>query len=1000
MSLFHASLKTHASRLFIAASLVLVGPRSAQGTTVNYTSYSVSTLAGSAGSPGNVNGTGLNAQFDSPYAIAADPSGNVYVAESGNHDVRKITAAGVVTTVSGLTGNFRGIAIDSTGINLYLTDYTAGTVIKYVIASGVATTLTLTGGTLNNPYGLAVDSSGNLYVADAGNYVIRKISPSGSVSTLAGSIGSSGGNDGTATAAQFSYPTSVAVDGTGTVFVADWGGNTIRKVTASGVVTTLGGLFGLPDAVDGAAVGSQFSHPWGIAIDGSGNLFVTDNGSYIIRKISSSLIVSTLAGKFSSPGQTDGSADTARFYDPRGIAVNSSGALFITDTQNQTIRKAVATSVSIGTQPTSQTVNSGSTATLTVSATGTGPFTYQWQKVYSGSLTNGTLSDGTVIAGATASTLTLSNVQTAEAGNYFVTVTNGSGSVQSSTVTLTVNASASLPVITTHPASQTVTAGANVSLSVVATGSGLTYQWQFNGVAISGQTSSILTLSSITTAQAGSYAVAVTNSAGSATSNTATLTVNPSGSQPAITTQPTSQTVNTGSTATFTVAATGSGLGYQWQFNGSAISGATNSTLTLTGVTAAQAGSYTVVVSNGIGSATSNGAVLAVQSTGAPLISSQPQAQTIASGSTVVLAVTTSGTVTITSANADGPRPAATGAASSYQWYRNGVAVSGATSATLVVSNATSSNAGGYRCLVSNSSGSTLSSEAVVSIISTSNPGRLINLSVNAKVNPSIGIPDLIMGFVTGGSGTTGSQTLMIRAGGPALVPYGVSGVLPDPELTVFNGSTSIASNAGWETPSSNVALVNAAQANTGAGLVYANTSSLDSAVVLSLGASPGYTVQVDGKAGDSGQTLAEVYDDTPANTYFLTTPRLVNLSCRITVPANGSLTDGFYIGGATSKTVLIRAIGPGLAAYGVSGAMSDPVLTVNAGSTVIATNSGWGSDPQLTAAMTAVSAQPNPPAIGDSVVLVTLAPGSYTAVATSAGGSAGNVLLDIYEVP
>jgi len=193
---------------------------------------------------------------------------------------------------------------------------------------------------------------------------------------------------------------------------------------------------------------------------------------------------------------------------------------------------------------------------------------------------------------------------------------------------------------------------------------------------------------------------------------------------------------------------------------------------------------------------------------------------------------------------------------------------------------------------------------------------------------------------------------------------------------------------------------VNAAQANSGAGLVYTNPSSLDSAVVLSLGASPGYTVHVDGKSGDSGTTLAEVYDNTPAGTYTLATPRLVNLSCRITIPASGSLTDGFTVNGTTSRTVLIRAIGPGLTAYGVGNALADPVLTVYSGSSAIATNTGWGSDSQLSTLMTTVGALPNPPQAKDCVVVLTLAPGSYTAVATSASNSAGNVLVDIYEVP
>jgi len=456
---------------------------------------------------------------------------------------------------------------------------------------------------------------------------------------------------------------------------------------------------------------------------------------------------------------------------------------------------------------------------------------------------------------------------------------------------------------------------------------------------------------------------------------------------------------------TFTLVATGaSPISYQWYFNGTAISGATSSSYSIASAQLSNSGSYSVVATNAVSTVTSSGGILSVTApSGGPVVTAQPLSQTVATGGTVVFSVTPSGVIQTSSDPSGGLRAqsleALAGSATTYQWYFNGNVIAGATNSILVIK-ATTATAGSYSCLIKNSTGSIVSNAATLTVSSTSNPGRLVNLSVNAKLNPAVGTPELIMGFVTGGSGTSGSQSLMIRAAGPTLSSYGVTGVLPDPELTAYNGSTSIANNAGWGTPSSNVALVNAAQANTFAGLVYTNTASLDSAVVLSLAPNPGYTVHVDGKSGDSGQTLAEVYDNTPLGTYALTTPRLVNLSCRITVPANGSLTDGFYIGGTTSKTLLIRAIGPGLTQYGVSGAMQDPQITLYSSSTAIATNAGWGGYAQLTAAMTAVYATPNPPATGDSVILVTLPPGSYTAVATSVSGVAGNVLLDIYEVP
>jgi hypothetical protein len=320
----------------------------------------------------------------------------------------------------------------------------------------------------------------------------------------------------------------------------------------------------------------------------------------------------------------------------------------------------------------------------------------------------------------------------------------------------------------------------------------------------------------------------------------------------------------------------------------------------------------------------------------------------------------------------------------------------------LVVSGATAANAGSYTCVAANSIGSATSAAATLAIDTSAadiaNPGRLINLSVNTVVGS--GTQAMTVGFTSGGAGTSGSQTLLIRASGPALAAYGVTGVLPDPVLTLYNATGGVVtSNSGWASTPANEAAVLAADLKTGA-FSLTNPSSLDSAVVETL-AESGYTVQVSGKSGDSGRTIAEVYDDTPTGSYALTAPRLVNLSCRILVNAGSSLTTGFTIGGATAKSVLVRASGPALSAFGVSGVMPDPQLQLFTGSTQIASNAGWGGDPQLTAAMTEVYAFPYTNASSaDSALFVTLAPGQYTAVASSVGGNAGITLVEVYEVP
>ncbi|MBP9900792.1 MAG: immunoglobulin domain-containing protein [Verrucomicrobia bacterium] len=258
---------------------------------------------------------------------------------------------------------------------------------------------------------------------------------------------------------------------------------------------------------------------------------------------------------------------------------------------------------SITTQPASQTVTAGANVSFTVAASGTAPLSYQWRL------------NGGNIGGATSATLTLTSVTTGQTGSYSCVVSNGAGSATSSAAVLTVNAAAVVPSITTQPASQTVTAGANVSFTVAASGTApLSYQWRLNGGNIGGATSATLTLTSVTTGQTGSYSCVVSNGAGSATSSAAVLTVNAAAVVPSITTQPASQTVTAGANVSFTVAASGTApLSYQWRLNGGNIGGAASATLTLTSVTTNHAGAYTCVVTNIAGSVTSSGAILTVQ---------------------------------------------------------------------------------------------------------------------------------------------------------------------------------------------------------------------------------------------------------------------------------------------------------------------------------------------------------------------------------------------------
>lgn len=256
---------------------------------------------------------------------------------------------------------------------------------------------------------------------------------------------------------------------------------------------------------------------------------------------------------------------------------------------------------SIVAQPSAISVNPGQSGTLSVVAAGTAPLTYQWKK------------DGAAISGATSASYTIASAATTDAGNYTVTITNAYGNVTSSAAALTVTSSPIPATITTQPASVTVSAGQNATFTVAAYGSApVAYQWNKNGTAISGATSSTLTLSNVAATDAGSYTVKVSNSAGSVTSSAATLAVN---TKPTFTTQPASVSTTAGQTVTFTAAASGSPTPtIQWQLNGVNIAGATSSTLTINNVSLSNVGVYTARATNSVGATTSSGALLSIPS--------------------------------------------------------------------------------------------------------------------------------------------------------------------------------------------------------------------------------------------------------------------------------------------------------------------------------------------------------------------------------------------------
>jgi sugar lactone lactonase YvrE len=340
----------------------------------NYaTPYAFTTIAGTNGVPGSLNGTNNGALLYWPEGVAVDSQGNLYVSDNFENTIRKITPVGtnwVVTTIAGTAGTAgpndgsnaaarfnepTGIALDPSG-NLYVADYN-NNAIRKITPSGpnwVVSTITIanagTPGFINfkGPSGVAVDAQGNLYIADTQNNTIREAVPQGTnwvVTTIAGTAGGYGGSaDGTNGAAQFDQPSAIALDSAGNLYVADTDNFTIRKLTPVGtnwVVTTIAGQAGNYGSADGLNTAAQFFYSSGIAVDGSGNVFVADTDNYTVRMISpvgTNWMVSTIAGQPGNYGSTDGTGANALFSSPYGIAVDAGDNVYVGDPANYTLR--------------------------------------------------------------------------------------------------------------------------------------------------------------------------------------------------------------------------------------------------------------------------------------------------------------------------------------------------------------------------------------------------------------------------------------------------------------------------------------------------------------------------------------------------------------------------------------------------------------------------------------------------------------------------------------
>jgi len=351
-----------AVRVFFAAILISVISCCAFGQT-----YTINTFAGNGtiGYSGD-NGPATSATLSEPDGIAVDSSNDIYIADSSNAVVRKVTPGGIISTVAGggsaatTGGPATGfsldypvcVAIDSSG-NLYISDTNWGDVFK-VTPSGTITIFAgnsttgfsgdgglATSASLSWASGVATDSSGNVYIGDYNNYRLRVVNAAGTISTIAGSGTGSFGNGGPATSAGVNWPTGVALDSSGNLYVAETAGMMIRKVTPGGTISTAAGAGTAGYTGDGgAATAAQLKNPQGVAVDSSGNLYLADTSNNVIRKVTAAGTISTVAGTGAAGFSGDGGAATgARLNQPGSVAVDSAGNLYIADSVNYRIRK-------------------------------------------------------------------------------------------------------------------------------------------------------------------------------------------------------------------------------------------------------------------------------------------------------------------------------------------------------------------------------------------------------------------------------------------------------------------------------------------------------------------------------------------------------------------------------------------------------------------------------------------------------------------------------------
>ena len=915
-----------------------------------YERYRFTTLAGNPPSIGSSDGAGSAARFAYPRGNAVDAAGNIYVADAGNYTIRKITPAGVVTTVAGLAGvrgfeNGKGssarfdlleaIAVDSAR-NLYVTDNFA---IRKITPSGDVSTLTgLPGqhGSADGPpgtaqfgylWGISADDAGNLYVGDE-NATIRKIDPTGVVTTLAGSARQYGSNDGPANLARFRYPAGIALDSKGNLFVADVLNNTIRKITPAGLVTTFAGTAGVAGRADGTGNTAEFSFPFGVAIDDADNVYISEAGNNTIRKITPAAVVTTLAGGFGRP---------------IGVSVNSAQDVFVTDHVNQTICKITPNgnvTIFAGVADSPGDVDGSGAAVRFNRPTAV-------VKDHAGNsyvADSGNSKIRKIAPDGTVSTFAGSGFVGSEDGaGSAARFTRPAGIVIDSHGNLFVSDSGRYPFSSGNTLRKITPAGV---VTTVAAG----FNWP-GGIAIDGA-------DNIYMAEAGANRISKITPGGVVT------TVAGSGNR--------GFTDGTGTAATFfgpgAVAATPDGTLYVADTGNEAIR-----KITPAGEVTTLAGSMIRGSADGIGSAArfylgeSSGCYGFCDGGPRPLPRSKitggvavDKAGNVFVGDSLnhtIRKITPAGAVT-TIAGLAGRPSMANGVGSAARFNEpNGLFVDDA----------------GYVYVAD-------TENAAIRVGGPTSVAQSQNISTRSRVEASD--EALIAGFIVTGSVP---KKVALRALGPTLANSKVAGFLPDPILELRDSTgAQLVTNDNWMEAAS-AAEVQAA------GLAPANH--VESAFVISLAPNQTYTAIVRGSGTDAGVAIVEVYDLNPAADSLL-----VNLSSRALVASGSDVMIGGFIlgGGSGSDKVVVRALGPSLAQFGISNPLPDPTLELHNGhGALVASNDNWKDSDQAGIESTGLE----PSHLSESAIVSTLPPGNYTAIVAGKHDDTGIGLVEIYNL-